>query len=256
MNIKFTFLLVLFAYLGLQAQNIDSIAQNSAIDVSNTLFAKRTFTNHFFGANHSLLDFEDYRGGFELNYARNLVNNIDISFPFRVNVIRLPEETQNRNNFSLDGLMHLHYDKSATVDPYLLAGAGAVLEPSSGSSTDVQIPLGVGVNIKMNKVLFLNLQTEYRFSLSGERHNYIHGIGLGINLNELIKPVIPEEKQADRDGDGIPDTSDDCPDIKGKLAFGGCPDSDDDGIGDQEDACPDLAAVSYTHLTLPTTPYV
>ncbi len=242
MNIKFTLILVLFAYIGMHAQNIDSIPQNPTEEVSNTLFAKRAFTNHFFGANHSLLDFEDYRGGFEINYARNLVNNIDISFPFRVNVIRLPEEIENRNNFSLDGLMQLHYDKTAIIDPYLLVGAGAVLEP--GRSTDVQIPAGIGINIRMNKVLFLNIQSEFRLSLSRQRNNYVHGIGLGINLNELIKPVVIEASEAtlaDRDEDGVPDESDNCPDIKGLLAFDGCPDSDNDGIGDQKDACPDLA---------------
>jgi len=242
MNIKFTLFVLILAIAGSSAQVVDSSQINTTSEVSNTLFAKRTFTNHFFGANHSLLDFEDYRGGFELNYARNLVDNIDISFPFRVNVIRLPEEISNRKNFSLDGLMHVHYDKEATIDPYLLVGAGAVLEP--GSSTDVQIPLGAGINVKLNKVLRLNIQSEFRLSVSGERNNYVHGVGLGLNLNELLQPVIieaPEVQIEDRDGDGISDATDECPDVKGNIAFNGCPDSDNDGIGDQEDACPDLA---------------
>lgn len=42
----------------------------------------------------------------------------------------------------------------------------------------------------------------------------------------------------DKDGDGIADDKDDCPSVKGLLAFNGCPDSDGDGIKDSEDVCP------------------
>jgi hypothetical protein len=48
----------------------------------------------------------------------------------------------------------------------------------------------------------------------------------------------------DRDGDGIPDDEDACPDVKGVpdpvRTLNGCPpDRDNDGIPDAEDACPD-----------------
>ena len=42
----------------------------------------------------------------------------------------------------------------------------------------------------------------------------------------------------DRDGDGIADKDDACPDIKGLAAFNGCIDTDGDGIADNLDACP------------------
>ncbi|MBK8556721.1 MAG: SUMF1/EgtB/PvdO family nonheme iron enzyme [Lewinellaceae bacterium] len=40
----------------------------------------------------------------------------------------------------------------------------------------------------------------------------------------------------DRDGDGTPDASDECPDTPGSVR--GCPDGDFDGIPDKDDACP------------------
>jgi outer membrane protein OmpA-like peptidoglycan-associated protein len=51
---------------------------------------------------------------------------------------------------------------------------------------------------------------------------------------------------ADRDGDGIPDAEDACPDVPGVKTdnpkTNGCPsDRDGDGIPDTEDACPDAA---------------
>jgi len=48
----------------------------------------------------------------------------------------------------------------------------------------------------------------------------------------------------DRDADGIPDSSDDCPDAPGTVALRGCPtpplDTDGDGVPNATDACPDL----------------
>jgi hypothetical protein len=47
---------------------------------------------------------------------------------------------------------------------------------------------------------------------------------------------------ADTDGDGVPDTTDECPTQAGSAATGGCPDTDGDGIRDSLDACPTVAA--------------
>jgi outer membrane protein OmpA-like peptidoglycan-associated protein len=42
----------------------------------------------------------------------------------------------------------------------------------------------------------------------------------------------------DADGDGIVDSLDACPQVKGLPQFKGCPDTDGDGIPDSEDKCP------------------
>tara|TARA_Y100001954_G_scaffold89289_1_gene97827 strand:+ start:460 stop:1275 length:816 start_codon:yes stop_codon:yes gene_type:complete len=47
------------------------------------------------------------------------------------------------------------------------------------------------------------------------------------------------QKKIDSDGDGIVDSSDDCPDTFGLEEFDGCPDTDEDGIIDSEDDCPE-----------------
>jgi outer membrane protein OmpA-like peptidoglycan-associated protein len=61
-------------------------------------------------------------------------------------------------------------------------------------------------------------------------------------------PGIPAAAPSDRDGDGIPDTEDACPDVKGVRTddprTNGCPsDRDRDGIPDTEDACPDVPGI-------------
>jgi outer membrane protein OmpA-like peptidoglycan-associated protein len=47
----------------------------------------------------------------------------------------------------------------------------------------------------------------------------------------------------DRDADGTFDKDDDCPDVAGKKDLRGCPDRDDDGTRDGDDRCPDIAGV-------------
>jgi len=42
----------------------------------------------------------------------------------------------------------------------------------------------------------------------------------------------------DRDGDGVPDSQDRCPDEKGPKELDGCPDTDGDGVPDIDDKCP------------------
>ena len=50
-------------------------------------------------------------------------------------------------------------------------------------------------------------------------------------------------KNKDKDGDGIKDKKDDCPEVAGLPQFNGCPDTDNDSIPDNLDACPALAGI-------------
>ncbi len=53
----------------------------------------------------------------------------------------------------------------------------------------------------------------------------------------------------DRDGDGVPDAVDRCPDVKGTAALFGCPptDRDHDGVPDVLDNCPDQKGTAANH---------
>ena len=71
----------------------------------------------------------------------------------------------------------------------------------------------------------------------------------GCPEREPAAPAVPEaapaapvpaepEATADRDGDGVPDSVDRCPDEKGPKELEGCPDTDGDGVPDIDDKCP------------------
>lgn len=50
-----------------------------------------------------------------------------------------------------------------------------------------------------------------------------------------------QAKGDDRDGDGVKDSEDQCPDQPGAKDAEGCPDRDKDGLPDQRDVCPEMA---------------
>ncbi|HEX2532369.1 MAG TPA: OmpA family protein, partial [Chitinophagaceae bacterium] len=64
---------------------------------------------------------------------------------------------------------------------------------------------------------------------------------LGIYLGKPVRKGVPVR---DRDGDGIEDEADGCPDLAGTTLTRGCPDRDADGIADPTDACPDRAGTA------------
>lgn len=73
----------------------------------------------------------------------------------------------------------------------------------------------------------------------------------GLASFEVAAPLeekpLPVAEPSDRDGDGIVDADDACPDEPGRrsddLAVNGCPDKDGDGIVDKLDACVDVKGV-------------
>ncbi len=60
----------------------------------------------------------------------------------------------------------------------------------------------------------------------------------------------------DRDGDGVPDIHDKCPDVPGSVNFQGCPapDSDGDSVNDDDDKCPFVKGVKSNFGCPPINP--
>jgi hypothetical protein len=57
-------------------------------------------------------------------------------------------------------------------------------------------------------------------------------------VKKAKRSVVTITRTGDSDGDNVPDSEDECPNIPGPMATKGCPDTDGDGIPDHKDDCP------------------
>ncbi|MGM5630337.1 OmpA family protein [Apibacter raozihei] len=105
---------------------------------------------------------------------------------------------------------------------------------------------GAGINFWFTKNIGLNIESQYNWVTTYSR-NYAdffqHSASIifkfGAKKEVIDVPVIVPTIE-DRDGDGIPDNEDRCPDTPGLPQFQGCPDTDGDGIPDPDDQCPTI----------------
>ena len=121
-----------------------------------------------------------------------------------------------------------------------------------------------GTTVASNGALFKSDQTPVEgmvaFHYFGEKIRFGAGFGPGtqglgsplariiFNIEFVTPPPKLYPKPSDRDGDGVSDARDACPDVPGVAtndpATNGCPkDTDGDGIPDKEDACPNDAGL-------------
>jgi len=87
----------------------------------------------------------------------------------------------------------------------------------------------VGVDFWLAENFAITAQSTYKQAFEKEygATHFQHNMGLKFKFGG-----------SDRDGDGIYDYEDECPDTPGVIEFNGCPDTDGDGIEDRKDDCP------------------
>lgn len=187
---------------------------------------------------------EDFTGGLEFEYVRHLNNALNLALPLRISNANFPLDEAGAFKsgalLGLDATLQLKYFKERNIIyPYLYAGLGTVVE--NLDQIGFSAPIGVGLNFRLTKHAYLSTKGEYRVGFDDLRDNLGFAAGFLILLGpgEEEPPVI-----TDRDGDGVLDNQDLCPDVAGPPGLNGCPDTDGDGITDGEDACPELAGIA------------
>lgn len=187
--------------------------------------------------------FDDMGIGAEIGYFRNINEVINIGFPLRFGSVRLPLSDSlvgiDKSAFiSLDGVVQLGWFKASNViKPYVFTGIGGFLgDTADGNKIGAHIPLGLGFDIKITRNVYFELQSEYQLAFTDNRNDFTHSVGLKFLFGGPKKPAEP----ADIDGDGVPDTEDECPTLMGGEFTNGCPDTDQDGIADKDDKCPSV----------------
>ena len=99
-----------------------------------------------------------------------------------------------------------------------------------------------------------NPRTVETWNLTTIRAGLALKVGVGRLITATPPPALPVVIVLDRDGDGVLDAADRCPDIAGSASLQGCPDRDGDGIADIDDKCPDVFGLArYQGCPIPDT---
>jgi len=154
----------------------------------------------------------------------------------------------NLKYYGLDGMVNYNFGQGK-LQPFVAVGGGytwleeGAYNTSSATSGDLvgagTVNGSVGLNYWFSDKIGINLQTTYKHSFKDYLPKHFdHNLGLVYRIG--TSEVTEVEDDNDRDGDGIPNELDVCPDTFGIAKFGGCPDTDEDGVADKDDLCPEV----------------
>lgn len=219
---------VILIIIALSLSNGISAQENTK---SSAAAAKVLFIDHGVPNGNDTLEVTN---GLEISIIHPISDWANLAVPFKISVADIAGNVNKRTLIGLDAAVQFPFFRSVKrFNPYLFGGAGFVVE--NFDESNIQFPLGIGANIFLGGHSFINFQAEYRKATIEDRDNLQFGLGYLFHI--VKKPS--EKKPDDRDGDGVSDEMDKCPDEKGSLTAAGCPDRDGDGIADSNDNCPD-----------------
>ena len=207
----------------------------------------------------------------------------DSSFKQRLNYIDIPLNLLvklrlgSKLNFIIGGGPYVSFffngsEKSVTnfKDPLNYPAISATnsdlpVGKAPGKYTTIDYGASATVGLEMGKV-FLRASGSQSLSdmfqasnYKGSFKNQVFSISLGVWLATIIPTIenkkiqdssrttVKSKKLKDKDGDGIPDKEDKCPDEFGSKETMGCPDRDGDGVADKDDLCPDIKGDMANH---------
>ncbi|WP_457616642.1 OmpA family protein [Lutibacter sp.] len=130
-------------------------------------------------------------------------------------------QTDINFNYDLNNVI----GETSWFDPYVIIGGGVNI---IGSKSSPAFNGGLGTKLWVYKNWGVNIQTEYKHLFDNDKYRHFqHSFSIVYKLGSH-----------DKDGDGVKDNEDNCPEIAGLKELGGCPDADQDGIPDADDLCP------------------
>lgn len=192
--------------------------------------------------------------GFSISYLSGLSKNVDFISTLGGAFLDYPINgmSTGSDKFLLDVTAQLNLKllpDNYFVTPYIDLGAGASTYDGGFAAF---IPAGLGLQFTIAKKTFVLVNSQYRIPVTEKAsYHFQHSIGIVRNIStKKMTPVVPAVPAPvvpvvqDRDGDGVPDSEDRCPDEAGSAELKGCPDRDGDGIADIDDKCPNVPGVA------------
>jgi OOP family OmpA-OmpF porin len=199
--------------------------------------------------------------GLAINYISGISNHVDFIATLGGSLLDYPIQdipSFNSDNFLVETTASLNLKLLTNrywVVPFIDLGVGASNYKKYFSAFT---PVGLGLQINFFDEAWLLINSQYRIPVTGNAsYHFYHSITIAGNIAEKKQPapkVVEVPAVTDRDGDGIVDSLDACPDQAGLAALQGCPDRDGDGIADRDDKCPDVAGLAkYQGCPIPDT---
>ncbi len=231
----------------------------NALDINTPVTLKNSATTRSFSS------IKDMDLGFSVSYWRGLTKTID--FSTRAGLVFHDYATTDRGELDkneqrmgveLEPTLNFRpYGDNSLISPFLTAGVGGGYYAGKFGA---YLPTGVGVQMNFRSNTYILAQAQYRFALTKSiiKDNLFYSLGVAQSISSAPKKKIVEAPAPpvvlDRDGDGVVDAEDKCPDVAGKVALQGCPDADGDGIADADDKCPTTAGLAkYQGCPIPDT---
>lgn len=199
--------------------------------------------------------------GIAINYLKGINSNLDWSLQINGSF----PDSAFKNDLQKDKSLFLQtgiaararfFSKEKIVNPFLSLGFNAAYYKKQGS---IMIPFGPGIEFNYRD-FFVTVNIQYQLPLTHQLNSSFHySLGIGGIIAKRKKQKSLQKPNAvstvsDKDGDGLIDSVDNCPDQPGLLTFHGCPDTDSDGIMDKEDKCPQVFGIpKYIGCPVPDT---
>ncbi len=199
--------------------------------------------------------------GLAVDYISGLSNHVDFIATLGGSFVDYPNKniaSSGSTNFLSEvtaglnlKLLSDHY----WVTPFIDLGVGA---SNYKKYFGAFIPVGLGLQVNIADEAFLIFNSQYRIPVTeNTSYHLYHSVGIAgaiSNKKEPAPKVVEVPVVYDRDGDGVPDSLDRCPDTPGLASLQGCPDRDGDGIADIDDKCPDVKGLAkYQGCPIPDT---
>ena len=202
--------------------------------------------------------------GFSLSYWRLIAPKVDLSAKASLMFHDYEAEDRgvytpgtNKIGIEVEPSINIKALKEESVfNMFLTTGIGGGLY---GKEFGAYVPAGLGLQANFSSNTYVLVQSQYRFTLTKDvlRDNLFYSVGIAQKIGRDIPKVVPPPPPppvVDKDGDGVLDADDKCPDVAGLAALQGCPDRDGDGIADGDDKCPDVAGIAkYQGCPIPDT---